>query len=143
MSKDPNCMYCALDERVDNLMIKVADLQVSTLYLFKEQSHPGRCILAFNKSHKGEIFQLTPEEQAPLMNDLAKASGAVQQVFQPDKLNYASFGDKGPHIHFHIVPKYKDKIKWGEIFDMMPEKKVYWKDLEYTEKIEALKGALK
>ncbi len=135
-------MYCALDERVDNLMIKIADLQVSTFYFFKEQTHPGRCILAFSKGHKGEIFQLTPEEQVAMMADLANASGAVQKVFNPDKLNYASFGDKGPHIHFHIVPKYRDSTKWGEIFDMMPEKKVYLQDAEYTAKIEELKKAL-
>ena len=142
MAKDPNCMYCAMDERVSNLMIKVADLKVSTFFFFKEQTHPGRCIVAYNRDHKGELFQLTAEEQVDMMADLANASGAIQKVFNPDKLNYASFGDKGPHIHFHLVPKYKDGVKWGDIFDMMPEEKVYLTDDEYTKYIDALKKEL-
>ena len=142
MSIDKNCMYCMRDSRVSDLMFEITELKVSTFYFFKEQTHPGRCILAFNKGHKGEIFELTEDERKDFMDDLAKASEAVQRVFNPDKLNYASFGDKGPHIHFHIVPKYKDGVKWGEIFDMMPESKVYIDDGDYKKYIEALKAEL-
>ena len=142
MTIDKNCMYCSRDSRVSDLMIEVADLKVSTLFFFKEQTHPGRCIVAFNKGHKGELFELTASERSDLMDDLALAAEAVQKVFNPDKLNYASFGDKGPHIHFHIVPKYENGAKWGGIFDMMPEEKVFLSEGEYSEKIEALRAAL-
>ncbi len=142
MTIDKNCMYCMRDSRVSDLMFEIAKLKVSTFYFFKEQTHPGRCILAFNKGHKGEIFELTEDERKDLMDDLAKASAAVYKVFNPDKLNYASFGDKGPHIHFHIVPKYKDNAKWGEIFDMMPENRIYIDDADYKKYIEALKAEL-
>ena len=142
MAIDKNCMYCMMDSRVSDLMFEIAELKVSTFFFFKEQTHPGRCILAFNKGHKGEIFELTEEERKDLIEDLAKASAAVQKVFNPDKINYASFGDKGPHVHFHIVPKYKDGAKWGGIFDMMPEDKIYLSDEEYKKNIAALKAEL-
>ena len=142
MAIDKNCMYCMMDSRVSDLMFEIAELKVSTFFFFKEQTHPGRCILAFNKGHKGEIFELTEDERKDLIEDLAKASAAVQKVFNPDKINYASFGDKGPHVHFHIVPKYKDGAKWGGIFDMMPEDKIYISDEEYKKYIEALKAEL-
>ncbi len=142
MAIDKNCMYCMRDSRVSDLMLEIAELKVSTFYFFREQTHPGRCIIAFNRGHKGEIFELTEEERKDLIDDLAKASNAVQKVFNPDKINYASFGDKGPHIHFHIVPKYRDGVKWGEIFDMMPENKVYIEDAEYKKFVAALKAEL-
>ena len=142
MAIDKNCMYCMRDSRVSDLMLEIAELRVSTFYFFREQTHPGRCIIAFNRGHKGEIFELTEEERKDLIDDLAKASNAVQKVFNPDKINYASFGDKGPHIHFHIVPKYRDGVKWGEIFDMMPENKVYIEDAEYKKFVAALKAEL-
>jgi len=123
-------------------MFEVCDLTVSTLFLFKEQTHKGRCIVAFNKGHKGELYELTEQEKIDLMRDLAKAAGAIKKVFNPDKINYASFGDKGPHIHFHLVPKYRDGTKWGEVFDMMPEEKVYLENGEYTKLIEELRNAL-
>ena len=37
-----NCLYCKNKAVLDELMIKIADLEVSTLYLFREQTHPGR-----------------------------------------------------------------------------------------------------
>ena len=142
MNIDKNCMYCMIDNRVSDLMFEIAELKVSTFYFFKEQTHPGRCIIAFNKGHKGEVFELTEEERSAFMDDLSKASAAVKKVFNPDKINYASFGDKGPHLHFHIVPKYKDGTKWGEIFDMMPEDKIYIEEAEYKRYIEKLKAEL-
>ncbi|MBF9018260.1 MULTISPECIES: HIT family protein [unclassified Oceanispirochaeta] len=142
MNIDKNCMYCTRDHRVSDLMIEIAELKVTTFFFFKEQTHPGRCIVAYNKGHKGELFELDTQERHDLMDDMAKASEAIQKVFNPDKLNYASFGDKGPHIHFHLVPKYKDEAKWGAIFDMMPEEKKFLEDSQYKTHIEALRKAL-
>lgn len=142
MATDKNCMYCMRDSRVSDLMIEIAELKVSTFFFFREQTHPGRCIIAYNKGHKGEVFELSPQERNDLMDDMAKAAEAIQKVFNPDKLNYASFGDKGPHVHFHIVPKYNDGAKWGAIFDMMPEEKVFLDDPEYKTYIEALRKEL-
>lgn len=41
-----NCFYCIKDERLSNLMIPVCTFSTSTLYLFKDQRYPGRCVLA-------------------------------------------------------------------------------------------------
>ena len=35
------CLYCRNKAVLDELMIKICDLDVSTLYLFKEQTHKG------------------------------------------------------------------------------------------------------
>lgn len=35
MSFDKNCFYCSKNEALDSLMIKICDLEVSTVYLFK------------------------------------------------------------------------------------------------------------
>ena len=42
--KDSNCGYCMRGELLDKFGIYICDLEVSTLILFKEQTHPGsRC----------------------------------------------------------------------------------------------------
>ena len=69
MAIDKNCMYCMRDSRVSDLMIEIAELKVSTFFFFKEQTHPGRCIVAFNKGHKGELFELSVQERTDLMDD--------------------------------------------------------------------------
>ena len=52
-----NCLYCQNKALLDELMIKICDLEVSTLYLFKEQSHPGRVVVAY-KDHVSEQFEI-------------------------------------------------------------------------------------
>ena len=42
--------------------IKICELESSKVYLFKEQSHPGRVIVA-HKKHVSENTELTSEER--------------------------------------------------------------------------------
>mgnify|MGYP000426421236 FL=1 len=45
--KDNTCGYCVKGEPLAKFGIYICDLSVSMLVLFKEQSHPGRCIVAY------------------------------------------------------------------------------------------------
>ena len=65
-----------------------------------------------------------------------------KSAFNPGKINYGAYGDKMPHIHFHIVPKYEDKPKWGSTFDMQPDEKVYLTEKEDSEVISKIKENL-
>ena len=51
---DQNCAYCMEGELVAKFGIKICELETSKVYLFKEQSHPGRCIVA-HKKHVGDM----------------------------------------------------------------------------------------
>jgi diadenosine tetraphosphate (Ap4A) HIT family hydrolase len=112
-----NCRYCT---RTTDIVEIVADLEVSTLYITKDQAYRGRCILAL-KEHKTEVFQLSAGEAEAFGRDMAKASSAVYEAFKPDKINYAAFGDTYPHLHFHLVPKYKGGKSWGGPFELAPD----------------------
>jgi diadenosine tetraphosphate (Ap4A) HIT family hydrolase len=140
MKLDKNCFYCMKDERRDKLMIEVCKLDISTLFLFKEQTYRGRCIVAFD-GHEAEIFNLNKDEAALFINDVSRAAKAIANAFKPDKINYGAFGDKMPHLHMHLVPKYEGKEGWGSTFEMNPDK-VYLNDAEYMEMIRAIKKNL-
>lgn len=140
MSFDKNCFYCSKSEDLDSLMIKICDLEVSTIYLFKEQTYRGRCNVVF-KDHKSEITDLTEEEARAFMNDIRKVAIAIQKAFNPDKINYGAFADTMKHLHFHVVPKYENGASWGTMFDMNPGK-VILSDEEYSELISKIKAAL-
>lgn len=140
MEKDTNCAYCMEGELVAKFGIKICELDTCKVYLFKEQSHPGRVILAHRK-HVGDMTELTPEERAAYFEDIAKVSAALRKVFNPQKINYGAYGDTGHHLHFHLVPKYRDEFEWGGVFLMNPDRK-YLTDAEYSEMIEKIKAAL-
>ena len=129
MAKDENCAYCMRGELLDKFGIFVCDLEVSSLVLFKEQSKPGRFIVAY-KDHVSEIVDISKEEMDAFMGDVRKAAMAIHKAFSPDKLNYGMYGDTGKHLHMHLVPKYKDGDEWGGTFQMNPGK-TFLTDEEY------------
>ncbi len=133
MIKDENCGYCMRGELLDKFGIYICDLSVSTLILFKEQSHPGRCIVAY-KDHVSEIVDISDEERNAFFRDVYRAAKAIHEAFHPDKINYGAYGDTGCHLHMHLVPKYKDGFEWGGVFAMNPDQK-YLTDEEYEEMI--------
>jgi len=138
--KDCNCGYCVGGEPLAKFGIKICDLQVSQLILFKEQSHPGRVIVAY-KDHISELVDISPEDRAAYFEDVARAANAIHKAFHPDKINYGAYGDGGCHLHFHLVPKYKDQFEWGTPFAMNPGR-VTLSDEEYEEVIKKIKDAL-
>ena len=74
--KERNCGYCVGGEPLAKFGIKICDLTVSQLILFKEQSHPGRCIVAY-KDHISEIVNITDEERNAYFADVARAAFAM------------------------------------------------------------------
>jgi diadenosine tetraphosphate (Ap4A) HIT family hydrolase len=119
----------------------VAELEVSILYIVKDQSYRGRCILAL-KEHKTEVFQLSVGEVEAFGRDMAKASKAIHEAFKPDKINYAAFGDTYPHVHFHLVPKYHEGKSWGGPFELAPNPDKFLSAQEIAEPIARLREKL-
>lgn len=120
--KDENCAYCMREEKPELYKAfgyYVMDLRVSSLYVFREQSHKGRCIVAY-KDHVSELVDISPEERALFLEDVANVSKAIHKAFNPDKVNYGFYGDTGKHLHCHLCPKYKDGFEWGGVFQMNP-----------------------
>jgi len=137
-----SCFYCdANHEGRLAIMFKVGDMKASTLYLFKDQAHRGRCVLAL-KDHKKELCECGDQERMDYCEDLARASGAVKKLWGCTKLNLASFGDSNPHLHFHIVPKYEGGFEFGGNFTITNPEPVHLTDAEYQEMIDALKAEL-
>ena len=128
--KDNGCAYCMGGELLDRFGIYICDLSVSQLILFKEQSKPGRVIVAY-KDHVSEIVNISEDERNKFMADVCRAANAVHKAFNPDKVNYGAYGDTGCHLHMHIVPR------WTGDTNFMPvigETRVISEHLEATYK---------
>ena len=138
--KDQNCAYCVEGELLDAFGIKICELENSKVYLFKEQSHLGRVIVALKK-HVSELVELSQEELHLYFDEVAKVANVLHKLFQPEKVNYGAYGDTGHHLHFHLVPKYKDGYEWGGVFAMNPGEK-YLTEQEYAELVEKIKNEL-
>lgn len=138
--KDQNCAYCMENELLDAFGIKICELESCKVYLFKEQSHKGRVVVA-HKKHVSEIVELNAEERAQYFEEINKVANVIHKLYHPDKINYGAYGDTGHHLHFHLVPKYKDEYEWGGVFAMNPGEK-HLTDAEYAGMTEAIKAEL-
>lgn len=115
MAQAADCFYCGGEYK--GYMKEVGKLDASTVYLNNEQEYRGRCTVVLD-SHKTELFQLEEEERNLFMRDVARVAQALNRIFQPDKINYAVYGDIDSHIHFHVVPKHKHSKNWGWPFEL-------------------------
>jgi diadenosine tetraphosphate (Ap4A) HIT family hydrolase len=140
MDFDPNCSYCAEGALLDAFGIKICDLPASKLYLFKEQSHKGRVIVA-SKFHVSEMIDLSDADRHAFLDDVCRVARALHAAFQPKKVNYGAYGDTGCHLHFHLVPKYEGEFEYGGTFEMNPKRKTLAPE-EYDALIAAIKAQL-
>lgn len=141
MYSDPSkCLYCTNNETLDSLMIPIAKLSVSRVFLFREQTYKGRCLVAYDE-HINDINELPIDKRNAFMDDVCKVTSAMQKAFNPDKINYGAYSDKLSHLHFHLIPKYEGGPDWGGVFQMNPGK-VYLTDAETQEMIESVRKYL-
>jgi ATP adenylyltransferase len=108
------CALCAPRPANNEYRLEIAPLTISTLYLFRDQRFRGYCLLVFDARHATELAGLNDDEYATFMNDLQRALRAIQHALRPDHLNCESLGNSNPHLHWHIVPRYKDDPRWGQ-----------------------------
>ena len=135
-----NCSYCAEGELLNAFGIKIAELPMSKVILFREQSHRGRVIVACKK-HVDDITMLTGEERQQYLEDVNHVAEILHRLFRPDKINFGAYGDSMHHLHFHLVPKYRDGYEWGGVFAMNPGQ-VRLTDAEYQELVSLIAGEL-
>ena len=87
MYSDPKeCLYCTNNQTLHDLMIEIAHLRVSRVFLFKEQTYRGRCLVSYDK-HVNDLNELTDEERNDFMSDVYQTNRAMQKEFNQDKIN--------------------------------------------------------
>ena len=72
-----------------------------------EPDYPGfhRVIL---KRHAREMADLGEGERAALMAVVFAVEDAIRDTMKPHKMNLASLGNMTPHVHWHVIPRFRD-----------------------------------
>ena len=72
-----------------------------------ESGYPGFCRVVWN-AHVREMTDLDAVERARLMHVVFAVESALRQLLHPDKINLASLGNATPHLHWHVIPRFRD-----------------------------------
>lgn len=91
--------------------LRIAEFDCCRLMLNRDQFFPGYSFL-FTRQHVTELFHLDKDVRAAVMEEISTVASALYTIFKPDKMNYELIGNMVPHIHWHIVPRFRTDPLW-------------------------------
>ena len=107
-SGEKTCELCVstggtvLHESAEYRVVRVAD-----------PDFPGFCRVIW-KAHIREMTDLPTAAQQRLMSVVFALEETIRQLFCPDKINLASFGNVVPHLHWHVIPRWREDRNFPE-----------------------------
>ena len=116
--------------------VEIARLPLCRVLLMKDKRFPW-LILVPEREAAREIHELSPEDRARLIEEIALAGETLQRFFQTDKLNVGALGNIVPQLHIHVVARFANDAAWpGPVWGSGAA-------VPYTdEELEAIRGRL-
>lgn len=74
--------------------------------LVDDADYPGFCRVICN-AHLAEMTDLEIAQRSAMMMTVCKVEQTLREVLRPDKINLASLGNMTPHLHWHVIPRYR------------------------------------
>lgn len=76
-------------------------------------------LIVFTNKNKKEFSECTKEEKIEILRCLDIIEKLMLEYYKPEKINIASFGNYLPHVHFHIMSRFKEdsffpESMWGK-----------------------------
>jgi len=103
-----NCVYC---DRVSETVVW-SDAHCRVIHV-ADAKFAGLCRVVWNR-HVAEFSDLDDTARIHLMRVVAGVEGGLRDMLKPDKINLASLGTAVPHLHWHVVPRYRDDAHFPE-----------------------------
>ena len=114
----------------------IRDLALSQLRLMNRKAAPW-LLLVPRRTEIRELYELSAEDRAQLMEEITQASRALDQLYAPDKINVAALGNIVPQLHVHVIARFKSDAAWPDPVWGRISAKVY-----KTDAVEAIRDKL-
>ena len=104
------CPFCQMikNDRLDNLILENEYALVTAGDYFRE----GQCTVIM-KDHIVSVSQMNKEQYIAAFDLVTKISKALEKKYNCEGTYLLSIGDQVRHLHFHLIPKHKDKCSMG------------------------------
>src|SRR5262249_13541235 len=83
------------------------------------QGYPGFLRVIVNR-HVREMTDL--EERERLMRVVFACEAALRSLYQPHKVNLASLGNVVPHLHWHVIARFRDDAHFPDPIWAVPRR---------------------
>lgn len=72
-----------------------------------EPGYPGYCRVIWNL-HVAEMTDLGEDDRTHCLRIVLALEAALRELLRPHKVNLASLGNVTPHLHWHVIPRFRD-----------------------------------
>lgn len=87
--------------------------ELCRILLVDDPNYVGFCRVVLNK-HIKEMTDLSEADRIKIMQVTFTVEQVLRDVLQPTKINLASLGNKTPHIHWHVIPRFESDAHFPE-----------------------------
>lgn len=101
-TRDPDCPLCQSEG--GTLLWQGPQLRVIEV---DDPDYPGFTRVVWN-AHLPEMTSLSHHDRDLLMRAVYAVEQAQRDTLHPDKVNLASLGNMVPHLHWHIIPRWRE-----------------------------------
>jgi len=102
------CVFC---DSVGGELLWQNDL--CRIVLVDDPNYVGFCRVILN-NHIKEMTDLSEADRLSIMQITFTVEQVLRDILQPTKINLASLGNKTPHIHWHIIPRFENDVNFPE-----------------------------
>jgi diadenosine tetraphosphate (Ap4A) HIT family hydrolase len=95
------------------------------------------------REHKEDLTALSEKQLHAFVDDMVMVALILEKILKPDKLNYELFGNWVPHLHWHILPRFKNDPDFGNPPGEPLRNKPFTHRILSEEKLKRIKDELK
>ena len=112
--------------------VDVARLPLCRVGLMNDATYPW-LVLSPMLPGLRDFHDVPAAHHGALMDEIGKASRALQSVYKPDKINVAALGNVTPQLHIHVIARSAKDPAWAKpVWGVVPARPYGPADLEET-----------
>ena len=130
-----------LHEKLHADTVHVIDWKLCRVLLSNNASYPWLILVPMRKGLR-DFHDVALTDKATLIEEIDRASNALQCLHDPDKINVAALGNMVPQLHVHVIARFATDAAWpGPVWGEGPI--LPYKSVQLSDTVNALKIALK
>ena len=116
MTTETPCPLCV--PQLPGLLVALPDCRVIDA---QDTHYPGFTRIVWHQ-HAREMTDLSGGERDRLMTTVWLVEQVMRETLNPDKINLACLGNQVPHIHWHVIPRWRDDRSFpGSVWTPQPD----------------------
>ena len=111
MKKNYEQIFFYLDSKLEDSTFFIGEFPLCGVLLMNNMRYPW-IILVPKCENASELTDISPEQRAQFIEEVAKAEEAMRSAYWPDKMNIASMGNHVEQLHMHVIARFKTDDIW-------------------------------